>query len=321
MTSVRILYALTPFSGPSGGIRVLFEHVSVLRAAGFDASIFAPEFSDIPVDFISDAPVLLGTGHDLRRSDIIVRPETSHADGIAKIGNRLRQVLFVQNQFYLRHSLGTHRNFSKLGIERVICASRGIQRFLAEYLSFPNASFIPCVVSSHPGPPVAKNLAVAFMPRKRREEAETIRHLVGLMRPDLARVPWVEIDAMSHERGLAILAECSVFLSLQRFEGFGLPALEAMAAGCLVAGFPGVALSDYARHDNGWWAPDDDIEAAARAVCAALTAARDQTSVANARVAAGRSIADRYSSTERDAALLEFFSDMIRTPALPKASQ
>jgi len=318
MTSVRILYALTPFSGPSGGIRVLFEHVSVLRAAGFDAYVFAPEFSDIPMHFISDAPVLLGTGHDLRRSDIIVRPETSHADGIAKIGNRLRQVLFVQNQFYLRHSLGTHPNFSKLGIERVICASRGIQRFLAEYLFFPNASFIPCVVSNHSGAPVTKNLAVAFMPRKRREEASIIRHLVGLMRPDLARVPWIKIDAVSHERGLEILAECSVFLSLQRFEGLGLPALEAMAAGCLVAGFPGVALSDYAQHDNGWWAPDDDIEAAARAVCAALTTARDQTPVANARIAVGRAIADRYSAAERDAALLDFFTDMVHTPDLPK---
>ena len=101
------------------------------------------------------------------------------------------------------------------------------------------------------------------MPRKRREEVAMIRHLVGLMRPDLAAVPWVEIDAMTHEPIMEILATSAVFLSLQRFEGFGLPAIEAMAAGCLVAGFPGVAISDYAQPDNGWWAPDDDIEAAA----------------------------------------------------------
>jgi hypothetical protein len=58
-----------------------------------------------------------------------------------------------------------------------------------------------------------------------------IRHLVGLMRPDLAAVPWVKIDAMTHEQGMEILATSAVFLSLQRFEGFGHPAIEAMAAG------------------------------------------------------------------------------------------
>ncbi|MDA1310822.1 MAG: glycosyltransferase [Proteobacteria bacterium] len=151
------------------------------------------------------------------------------------------------------------------------------------------------------------------MPRKRREEVAMIRHLVGLMRPDLAAVPWVEIDAMTHEQGMEILAASAVFLSLQRFEGFGLPAIEAMAAGCLVAGFPGVAISDYAQPDNGWWARDDDIEAAARAVCAALTAARDGTPSALARIEAGRVLAQSYSVPVRDAALLAFFESFLAT--------
>ncbi|MDA0342016.1 MAG: hypothetical protein O3B74_10515, partial [Proteobacteria bacterium] len=94
MGQLRILYALTPFSGPSGGIRTLFEHVSVLRGAGYDAYIFAPEFSEVHRHFASDAPILLGEDHALHQSDIIVRPETSHAHGIAQIGRRLRQILF-----------------------------------------------------------------------------------------------------------------------------------------------------------------------------------------------------------------------------------
>lgn len=309
MVAPRILYALTPFSGPSGGIRVLFEHVSVLRGAGFDAAIFAPEFSEFEKGFDIDVPVLLGTDHALRKSDIIVRPETSHSDGIAKIGRRMRQVLFVQNQFYIRHCLGSHRRVADIGIERVICGSRGIKRFLAEYVSVPDATVIPYAVPK-PDTSFAKHLAVAYMPRKRHQEIEMIRHLVTLTRPDLASIPWVEIDGFSYEESLKILAESSVFLSLQRFEGFGLPAVEAMAAGCLVAGFSGVATSDYAHSNNGWWVPEDDIEAATRAVCAALTEARAATTLAKARVEAGRATACQYSEKARDTALLEFFESL-----------
>ena len=35
--SGRIIYHLTRASGPSGGIKVMLDHVEVLRAAGFDA--------------------------------------------------------------------------------------------------------------------------------------------------------------------------------------------------------------------------------------------------------------------------------------------
>jgi hypothetical protein len=163
----RILYALTPFSGPSGGIRTLFEHVSVLREAGYNAYIFAPGVSQVRRGFASDAPILEGKYQPLYQSNIIVRPETSYAHGIAQIGRRLRQILFVQNQFYIRHSFGAHRRLSDLGIERVICVSRGIQRFLAEHAGISDAWIIPNAISVPPQPPTKrlapKQLTVAAM--------------------------------------------------------------------------------------------------------------------------------------------------------------
>ena len=315
MERPRILYALTPFSGPSGGVRALFDHVSVLRRHGHDAYVFAPDFDTVQRDFDNDAPILFGPGLALSRSDIVVRPETSFADGIRQIGDRLGQILFVQNHFYLRHCLGPHRRFADLGIEAVICGSRGIQRFLAEHYATPGATVIPYAVSAAVNAPPAKQLVVATMPRKRREELAMIHHLLGVMRPDLADIPWVEIDDTGHDKALGILAQSSVFLSLQRFEGFGLPALEAMASGCLVAGFTGVPTSDYARPDNGWWAADDDIEGAARALASALTAARDGTPAAAAKIAAGHATVAAYSTAARDAALLEFYNAFTATSA------
>lgn len=313
MQGSRILYALTPFSGPSGGVRVLFEHVSALRRHGHDAYVFAPEFNSVQRDFDSDAPVLLGPDQPLHRSDVIIRPETSFAQGISQIGDQARQIIFVQNQYYLRHCLGAHRRFADLGVKTVICASRGIQRFLAEHYATPDATVIPCAIPAAPEPAPVKRLVVATMPRKRPEEPAMIHHLLGVMRPDLAEIPWIKIDDTRHGEALETLANASVFLSLQRFEGFGLPALEAMAAGCLVAGYTGAPTSDYARPDNGWWVADDDIEGAARALASALTAARDGSPAATAKITAGKAIAAAYSEAARDAALIEFFDDFLAT--------
>jgi glycosyltransferase involved in cell wall biosynthesis len=66
-----------------------------------------------------------------------------------------------------------------------------------------------------------------------------------------------------------IFADCELYLSLNRFESVGMTTLEAMASGCLCAGFTGVAGDEYATAQNGFWAPDDDCLAAAEALGAA----------------------------------------------------
>src|SRR5262249_4633200 len=54
------------------------------------------------------------------------------------------------------------------------------------------------------------------------------------------------------------LGESTLYLSLARFESFGLSTLEALASGCLVAGFTGLGGRDYATAQNGFWAAEDD---------------------------------------------------------------
>jgi len=57
------------------------------------------------------------------------------------------------------------------------------------------------------------------------------------------------------------MGEAKVFLSLSRLEGFGLTPLEAMASGCVVAGFTGIGGREYANAENGFWADEDDFPA------------------------------------------------------------
>jgi len=48
------------------------------------------------------------------------------------------------------------------------------------------------------------------------------------------------------------------FLYLSHRELFGLPALEAMASGCLATGFHVDGGRDYMNQNNSWWEEDGD---------------------------------------------------------------
>jgi hypothetical protein len=98
-----------------------------------------------------------------------------------------------------------------------------------------------------------------------------------------------------------------VFFAVQETEGFGLPAIEAMACGCLVAGFPGTGPfpPPYATPENGLWAPDRDVKAATDAVSRAIAIAKTGGPPLEAYRDATRRTLARYSRESSRAALAE----------------
>ncbi|MDA1309751.1 MAG: glycosyltransferase [Proteobacteria bacterium] len=305
--SGRIIYHLTRASGPSGGIKVMLDHVEVLRAAGFDAFAYVKNQAQRPTAFDITVPVLTGA-FGIRPDDIIIRPETFSArdlEAAAKGG--LRQAVFVQNHYYCRHSLGSARCYGDLGVIDVFCASQRIKRFLEENGIAQDVTVVPCAIATAPPSAADKREQIAAMPRKRAFEHGVIKHFFALRHPEFADLPWIEIEDVPHHEALRIMAESTIFLSLQRFEGFGLPALEAMAAGCLVVGFAGDGGWEYADQANGIWIPEDDLEAAADGLAAAVTGSRCQTSESSARIEAGKTTAAGYGPEPRRAALIALF--------------
>jgi glycosyltransferase involved in cell wall biosynthesis len=67
---------------------------------------------------------------------------------------------------------------------------------------------------------------------------------------------------LSESEVARILGESALYLSLCRHEALPLSALEALASGCVVAGFTGFGGRDYATSANGFWADEDDCLAA-----------------------------------------------------------
>jgi glycosyltransferase involved in cell wall biosynthesis len=138
-----------------------------------------------------------------------------------------------------------------------------------------------------------RELAVCYMPRKLPEQVSSIKALVAATHGE---VPWVQIDNLPEGEVAQRFRANSVFLSTQYLEGFGLPALEAMACGCLVAGYKGTAgfAHPYASTANGVWAPDEDTRAAAAAVTRAIEIVREAGPTYRAYLEAGRETAKRF---------------------------
>lgn len=101
-------------------------------------------------------------------------------------------------------------------------------------------------------PPTApKEKIIAYMPRKRPVEAAFIKDIFRYTYPEYDDWQWHAIDNVSEAEAAAVMARAGVFLALSRLESLGLSPLEAMASGCIVAGFTGIGGQEYARPENG----------------------------------------------------------------------
>ena len=89
-------------------------------------------------------------------------------------------------------------------------------------------------------------------------EAAFIQDLFRAENPQFRSIPWVQISGVPEEKVATILKDSAVYLSLSRFEAVGLSILEALASGCVVAGFTGFGARDYTTASNGYWAAEDD---------------------------------------------------------------
>lgn len=305
MRTGRILYMNHDNPQPSGGVQVIYDHVRHLVRNGYDAYVVHFRSGFKPAWFDGQVPTLYcDQPFQVTPDDLILIPE-DHAAFLEFFRDvPARKVLFCQNHFYLFEGLKAGHSLQSLDIAGVMACSDVVADFVRTYLQPPLLQTVHNAVATCFQPRSPKKLQVAFMPRKRPLEANFIKKLcLSLLPPDLA-VTWVAIDNMTQEQAAAIMAESALFLALNRLEGFGLPPLEAMACGCLVAGFTGFGAREYATPENGIWCGEDDLVGCAQALAHLIQlVSRDDPTVPLMRVAA-RATAARYSSQRQEQELL-----------------
>ena len=280
----RVLYLAPHFGGPSGGVRVLYRHVDMLRAMGVDAAVLHAQPGFRCTWFDNTTEVVYPDGVVMGPDDVLVVPEYYGA-GLTAAPPDVRTVVFNQ---------GAYHTFDNIDLdERVGAPYGGIPRLelvmavshdsvaLLE-TAFPDLPVRRCrpVVDAdlfHPGSG-PRHRQIAYVSRNRASERHQLLHILRARGLDWEVVP---IAGRAEREVAQIMRESAIFLSFSERDGFGLPPAEAMASGCYVVGYTGGGGDEFFDADCS--TPVANLRAFAEGVLEAAAWADDDRAARGAR--------------------------------------
>ncbi|HUQ58500.1 glycosyltransferase [Lentzea sp.] len=233
----QVVYVVPDVTEPSGGVRAMYRHAELAERTGFDAKVWHLAEGFQAGWFSSTAPVITGETCELGPDDVLVVPEVMVLDGFDPAPG-VRKVVFNQNHYY------TYDNFSGPDYPawkpapQVWAGSRMSVDVLTALHPKLKVHLVPYVIDTELYRfDEERARKVVLLPRKRPREAAV---LTALFKNDkrFAGIEVVSLDDVSEQEVADELANASVFIALGRDEGFGLPVAEALAAGCVVIGYP-----------------------------------------------------------------------------------
>jgi glycosyltransferase involved in cell wall biosynthesis len=277
----RTFVFLPPLRTVSGGLAVLADTAAMLAAAGFPVSLTLRDPAAPPLALPPGLPVVPLTAAGMTPHDIHLVPEgwpNALAPGLSA---GARCVVYCQNWAYLFGGLPDDVGLGQLPVS-FIAVSDPVARFIGRALGTVPPVLRPAIDAARFFAPRAKPapqpVRVGFMPRKNKALAALIRRMAEARAPHTGlSLDWVAIDGLPPDGVADALRSCHVFLATGFPEGCPLPPLEAMACGCVVAGFAGFGGFDYMRQvdadsfapsvplrdapwgGNGFYAADNDV--------------------------------------------------------------
>jgi hypothetical protein len=314
----KICYLCPDTDRPVGGVRAIYRHVDILNAAGLPATVVHTRDGFACTWFGHRTRVAAAGSITLSHQDILVVPEW-YGPGLGALPSGVPIVIFNQNAYKtfsenfrtfhdVHQTKAPYQDISELAAVLVVSQDN------AEYLRFAAPELRVVLVRNainpalfHPAPRPAPR-RIALMPRRRASDARQVLRLLAA-HGSLKGWDVVMIDGHSETETANLLRSCAVFLSFSAQEGFGLPPAEAMACGCYVVGFHGLAGREYFRPQYSSPVEDGDLLAFAKAAAGVL--AQDPAALA-AKARLGSAYIRRHYSPEgqRDD-LLAFFAPLL----------
>ncbi len=292
---MRITFLCPPVGKLNGGIKYIFRMAEALRRDGFDAVVCEQQKAR-PAWFASDAPLIGYDALQPRNGEIIVLPEDQPELLKTLTQWPQRKVVYCQNHFYAAIGALGSKSYADFGVTDILCGSATILRYCADRHRGLAMHLVPCGIDGKLfAPAPARKPQIACVPRKRVIEAIYLQDMFRHQYPQWGAINWLELNHLTETALAAALGESAVFLALSRLDGFGLTPLEAMSAGCVVAGFTGIGGQEYATKENGVWAAEDDFPACLTALDQALQLWQTAGPSLQAYQAAARATALRYS--------------------------
>jgi glycosyltransferase involved in cell wall biosynthesis len=343
---VAIYYGCPDKDYPVGGIRAIYRHVDLLNRNGFDAFVlhhYYPfrgtwfenttrvahevRYPDLSRSFparagrqalralgrprsIDPLPVL-----ELNADDVLVVPEAM--PGLADTAPGIPKAIFDQNAYLTLAPFALDVDPGNLLYNReevlgAIVVSEDSRRYLETL--FPALSVRRIHYGIDPDLfafKADKQPQIAYMPRKNPHDV----HQVLLRLRLTGRLEgWnvVEIADRTEAETAAILRDSAVFISSGHPEGFGLPAAEAMLAGCVVVGYHGYGGREFFTDEFAFPIEVGDVVGFADRVAEVLETLETRPDALRPRtVNASRFISDNYSIEREERDLLAVWAEFI----------
>ena len=326
---MRVWIFYPPLKTMSGGCMVLLQIARQLLVMGRLGGVLYWEAAPDGPDFVG-LPWMRAGQVRLAPEDVYLVPEGWPNALVFGFRARCRTVVYCQNWAYLFHGLDAGVRWRDLPVE-FVAVSDPVAWHLEQVLGRRPAVVRPAIDTSvfHQGASKPEGpVRVGFMPRKNKALADQIRRIFEERNLGTA-VEWVPIQGQDRAGVAGMLRSCHVFLATGFPEGFALPPLEAMACGCLCAGFAGFGGWDYMRQveagsfspqgyalrgvpwgGTGWWVADGDVLGAALGLESALEVLR--TGGVRLREVAGHGAmaAGAYSPETRKSELEALWADI-----------
>lgn len=227
-----MIYYFLPGAGIHGGIKVGYQLAELLRELDRRVVVASPA-GEAAQWFSSSLPVI-------DRDQALARLQPSDVaifslpqDHVVLADTPARRVF---------HCQGTDPRIDPIlrdpGLRILTCWAQAARYVREGFGREPIEIGIAISDAFHPTGTLAKEDRVAFMPRRGRALARRCER-------ENPRLELVPIEARPEVEVARILSRASIFLATAAGEWFGLPALEAMAAGCVVVSVPVLGGMEY----------------------------------------------------------------------------
>jgi hypothetical protein len=303
------------YNPPSGGTRKLYHYVDILNQVGMSASIIHNK-SGFRLRWFENSTRVTGAAEvAVGPRDLLIIGET-YGGRIRDLPRNVRQVIFNQNAHNTMRMLASEPESAAPYLDNpdlalVLVVSEDNLEVMK--YAFPDIPIRRVRLGIDPAryfpPGTPKKPRIAYMPRKRADDAAGVISLLR-MRGVLDTWEAYPIDNCTEVETAEILRTAKIFLSFSWREGFGLPPLEALACGCLVVGYHGLAGREYFRPPFAIAVEDGDIAGFARSVEEAIVfLGSDQDS--SLVGAASRSALESFSPELERRDLLDIFASLL----------
>jgi hypothetical protein len=297
---------------------MLYRHVDVLNAAGLPAAIVHAKSGFRADWFSNDTRALASAEVTLHPDDVLVVPEC-YGPGLDRLPDGPHVVIINQAAYHTFDCLPFATTTAgdpyaqATGLVALLAVSQDNVALLRyAFPDIPVHLARPVVDSSvfypEPGP---RRRQIAFVANRRPTERDQLWHLLRA-RGLLDRWDLVAISNRTDLETARFMRESPIFVSFSEREGFGLPPAEAMASGCYVVGYPGLAGREF--FDPAYSVPvaeDDQLgfAQAVEAACAAYEA--DPQAVAKLGQAASERILGHYTDAGLRDDLIPFYATIL----------